>query len=197
MRNHTTKLSIVSIVSLLILVMTSGVCSAQDRSGKTELFGTIQTMGGGDADMTGLAFDFDDTTVYGFGIGINLDNHWNLNTDFLFGSTDIDVSGPLATATKGDDDMWLWNVNLDYNIFEDPLTPLVTAGVGIFGHSGDFNNGASFSESNFSYNFGVGGRWDISDDMLLKVIYRITYTDLEHMDGPDFDGVMVSFGFKW
>lgn len=199
MKVHTTKFSTIIILSLLAFVMTSSVCSAQEysRSGKSEIFGMFQTMGGGDASKTGLAFDFDDTTVYGFGFGYNIDNHWNLNTDLLFGSTDIDVSGSLATATKGDTDLWLWNVNLDYNFFEDRLTPLVTAGIGVFGMSGDFNNGRSFSESNFSYNLGVGGRWDISDNLFLKAIYRITWHDLEDMDGPDFDGVMFSIGYKW
>lgn len=197
MKVNKTKLFTISILSLLAFAMTSSICSAQDRAGKTELFGTFQTMGGGDASMTGAKLDFDDTNVYGFGLGYNIDNHWNINTDLLFGSTDIDVSGPLPTATAGDTNLWLWNVNLDYNIFEGPLTPLVTVGIGLFGMDGDFNNGASFDESNFSYNWGVGGRWDISDDMLLKVIYRVTYHDLEDMDGPDFDGVMVSFGFKW
>lgn len=199
MRVNTTKFFTITILSLLAFVMASSVCSAQvwSRSGKTEFFGTFQTMGGGDASATGIALDYDDTTVYGFGFGHNFDNHWNLNTDFLFGSTDVDVSGSLATATKGDFDLWLWNVNLDYNFFEDRLTPLVTAGIGLFGTSGDYDNGASFSESNFSYNLGVGGRWDISDNLFLKAIYRITFHDLENADGPDFDGVMVSIGYMF
>lgn len=199
MKVHTTKFSTIIILSLLAVVMTSAVCSAQEysRKGQTELYGILQTMGGGKATTSGKNVGFDDTTVYGFGFGINITDHWNLNMDLLFGSTDLEPGGPLSTATSGDTSLWLWNINVDYNILSQRLTPLVTAGIGLFGMSGDFDNGASFSESNFSYNLGVGGRWDISDNLFLKAIYRITWHDLEGMDGPDFDGIMVSIGFKW
>ena len=186
MKVHKTKFFTITIVSLLAFVMVSGVCSAQDRSGKTELFGTYQMMEG-DGDVLGVTVDFEGQ-VYGVGFGYNIDNHWNVNTDILFGSTDVEALG----IDIGDMDLWLWNVNVDYNILEGAVTPLVTAGIGLLG--ADFGG---VSETNFTYNWGVGGRWDISDNMLLKVIYRVTYHEFEGMDGPDFDGVMVSFGLKW
>lgn len=191
---YTPKFSTVAVLCLLAFVMTNTICQAQEwgRKGKKEIYGIFQTMGGGEATGSGMTFDFDDTNVYGFGIGYNIDNHWNINTDFLFGSTDIDITGAVATA--GDSDLFLWDVNLDYNLLEDRLTPFVTIGIGIFSNSGDLNNGLSFSETNFSWNWGAGGRWDITDKIFLKAMYRFIYHDMEDLDGPDYDGVMISLG---
>jgi len=194
MKVYTTKFYTITILSLLAFVMTSSVCSAQEwiRTGKTEIFGTFQTMGGGETSGLGVTVDFDDATVYGFGIGYNLDNHFNLNTDFLFGSTDFTATGFGATI-EGDVDLWLWNVNLDYNFFEDRLTPVVTGGIGLFGLSSEDS-----SESNFSYNLGFGGRWDISDNFAVKALYKFTWTALKDSDSNTrFDGVMVSLVYMF
>jgi len=194
MKVHTTKFFTITILSLLTFVMTSSVCIAQEwsRSRKTELFGTFQTMGGGESSGLGITAGFDDATVYGFGVGYNLDDHLNLNTDFLFGSTDYIATG-YGVTIEGDADLYLWNVNLDYNILEDRLTPVVTGGIGLFGLSG-----ADFEESNFSYNLGFGGRWDISDNFAVKALYKFTWTNLEDSDSKTrFDGVMVSLVYMF
>jgi len=198
MKVHTKNLSI--IVSLFAFVMTSAVCNAQgySRSGKSEIYGMIQTMDSTDASGSGFKLDFDSTTVYGIGIGSNLTDHWNLNTDFLFGSADIDVSGSRATATEGDTDYFLWDINVDYNILAERLTPLVTGGIGLFNFNGDYNNGNSFSETNFSYNLGAGGRWDVTDNMMIKLIYRVTWTEIEDTDdNSDFSGVALSVAYMF
>lgn len=181
--------------------MMSSVCSAQEwnRKGKTDLYGIFQTMGGGNASGSGYDIDIDDTTVYGFGIGYNLDNHWNINTELLFGSTDL--AGTLGAASDtADADIVLWNVNLDYNILEDRLTPVVSGGIGIMNYNGSGGGSVfstDFSESNFSYNFGAGLRYDITDNLMLKAMYRITWSEIENAGDTDFDGVMVSIGYMF
>jgi opacity protein-like surface antigen len=199
MKINTRNFSTIIILSLLAFVLTSAVSSAQEysRKGQGEFYGILQTLGGGEATASDRWVEFDDTNVYGIGIGGNITDHWNVNMDFLFGSTDLEPGGPAATATSGDTNIWLWDINIDYNILNQRLTPLVTGGIGLLGFSGDFNNGSSFSESNFSYNLGVGGRWDVADNIFVKVVYKKIWTDLEDMDGPDFDGINLNVGLKF
>jgi len=200
MKVHTGKFSTIIILSLLAFVMTSAVCSAQEysRQGKTEIFGMIRTMGSDTVHETitglDLPFEFDSTTVYGLGIGYNSTDHWNVNMDLLFGSTDSTLGTPVGEFTF-DSDYWLWDINVDYNIMANRLTPLVTAGIGFFNLSSDDTNA---SETNFSYNVGAGGRWDITDNILVKAVYRITWTEIADSDAAlQFDGVALSAGFMF
>ena len=202
MKLQATKRSTITPVSLFLLAMAFSTCNAQEftRKGQTEIFGMFQTMSSETISMFdinwGTRFDFkaDETFIYGFGIGHNLTDHWNVNTDFLYGSQDwsLDmwwfVSGPTST------DIFLWDINVDYNILKGRLTPYVTAGIGLFNFIDDYD----FEETDFSYNLGAGARWDISDKFLLKAIYRFTWTDIEDTDDTaQFGGASISFGIKF
>lgn len=199
MKVYAKKFTIIIVLSLLVFVMASSVSSAQEysRQGQGEFFGILQTLNGGEATASDRWVEFDDTIAYGIGIGGNITDHWNVSMDFLFGSTDLVPGGPAATATDGDTNLWLWDINVDYNILNQRLTPVVTGGIGLLGVSGDFNNGADFSESNFSYNLGAGGRYDVTDQIFVKLLYKKIWTDLESMDGPDFDGITLNVGYKF
>ncbi|MBN2593019.1 MAG: porin family protein [Sedimentisphaerales bacterium] len=190
MNIKTSKLSTIAIISLLFFTMTAGICSAQgwSRKGKNELFGTIQMIGSEEikysfTDKLPVKLDIDSAPIYGIGYGYNITDHWNVNTDLLFGSADTDVqtisgSGFITVETK-DMDYVLWNVNLDYNIWKSCFTPLVTGGIGImdFGIDTTATGVMKVHESNFSYNLGAGVRWEIEDNLLIKVMYRSTWTE--------------------
>ncbi len=213
MKVHTQKLSTIVIVSLLAFVMTSAVCSAQDysRSGKMELFGMLQTVsswdmkfdfGGGLPNNSG--WDLDSTTLYGLGFGVNPTDHFNVNMDLLFGNSDGEfvIPGVAVPAHSTDADIFLWDLNVDYNILASRLTPLVTAGIGLANISVDTSIpgvvNSSADETNFSYNVGVGGRWDITDNILVKLVYRITWTEIEDSnDKQDFSGVALTVAYMW
>jgi opacity protein-like surface antigen len=97
------------------------------------------------------------------------------------------------SRNHGDATIWLWNVNLDYNILRGRLTSFLTGGIGVFGWSGDWDAGGRFRECNFSHNLGVGGRWDITDNIALKVLCRAMWTEVEGADDPlQFDGVTAN-----
>jgi opacity protein-like surface antigen len=84
-----------------------------------------------------------------------------------------------------------WNDHL--NILKSRLTPLVTGGVGFIMLT---DNGVS--ETDFSYNLGVGGRWDITASIALRVIYRSTWARLEDSDDPSrFGGVTANLIFMF
>ena len=204
----TTKFSTITIISLLVFTMTASLCSAQEwsRKGKAELFGTIQKMGSEEVEypfthILPVTIDIESTTVYGVGYGYNLTDHWNLNTDLLFGSADADVQiAGIYTVETEDMDYILWDINIDYNIFKSRFTPLVTGGISLmdFGIDTTATGVGKVHETNFSYNLGAGVRWDVMDNLLLKVIYRSTWTEIKDGDNDQrFDGVSVSVAYMF
>jgi opacity protein-like surface antigen len=207
MNLKTVKLSTIAIISLLIFTMTAGICSAQgwSRKGKHELFGMIQQMGSEEikysfTDILPVTLDMDSAAVYGIGYGYNMTDHWNINTDLLFGSADSDVKIVNTTAETVDMDYVLWDINVDYNIRKSRFTPLVTGGIGImdFGIDTTATGIGEEHESNFSYNLGAGIRWDVKDNLLLKVIYRSTWTELDDAnDDLQYDSISLSVAYMY
>lgn len=200
------KLSTVITISLLVFTMTANLCSAQEwsRKGKTEIFGTIQMMGSETVkysctDELPVKFDMDSTYIYGFGFGYNLSDHWNINTDLLFGSADTDVKIVDVTVETPDMDYILWDINVDYNIWKSRFTPLVTGGIGLMDFGIDTTTHAGkVHESHFSSNLGAGIRWDVEDNLLLKVIYKSTWTDVHDADNDQrFDSVNLSVAYMY
>jgi len=211
MNVQTTKLSTITIISLLVFTMTANLCSAQEwsRKGKSELFGTLQMMGSETVEYSypdalplgalPVKFDMDSTILYGLGLGYNLSDHWNINTDLLFGSADTDVKVANVMVETADMDYVLWDINVDYNIWKRRFTPLVTSGIGLMNFSINTTSDAGeVHESDFSYNLGAGVRWDIKDNLLLKVIYRSTWTGLNNADNDQmFESVNVSVAYMY
>ena len=146
-----------------------------------------------------VILDMDSTIVYGIGYGYNLTDHWNFNMDLLFGSADADINIINVTVETQDMDYIMWDLNLDYNIFKSRLTPLVTAGIGVMDFGIDTTTRVGdVHESNFSYNLGAGVRWDVKDNILLKLIYRSTWTELDDAeDDQRLDGVSFSVAYMF
>lgn len=192
------KLMITVFLTVMAFFLISNDCRSQDwdREGRTEIFVIGQQMDGDSThdDFLGRDVEVDDTFVWGFGVGYNFNDHLNLNIGLWFGSTDIE-SG-IFTA---DTDLTGMDFNVDYNILEGPLTPLITGGIGFIHFDGELVLlGLDFSETNFSYNVGAGFRWDIDDNFLLKALYRFTWTKLEDTDDRIMlDGISVSIGYKF
>ncbi len=207
MNIKTAKLSTIAIIGLLVFTMTASICSAQEwsRTGKHELFGMIQQIGSEEikysfTEMLAVRLDIDDDFVYGIGYGYNISDHWNINTDLLFGSADTDVKISHTTAQTVDMDYILFDINFDYNIWKSRFTPLVTAGIGVM----DFSIGTkavgvgSVDESNFSCNLGAGVRWDVMDNLFLKAVYRSTWTELDDADADlQYDNFSLSVAYMF
>jgi opacity protein-like surface antigen len=211
MNVRTTKLTIITIISLLVFTMTASFCSAQEysRKGKTELFGTIQGMSSEEVvypftNILPVKLDIDSTTVYGVGYGQNLTDHWNFNMDLLFGyaDTDVKIVHDVIDVKVGSVEMdyILWDINFDYNIFKSRFTPLVTGGIGLMDFS--INTKATgvgeVNDTSFSSNLGAGVRWDVTDYLLLKVIYRSTWTEFSDADEDQrYEGVNFSVAYMF
>lgn len=200
MNIQTTQRPTTIAASLFILTIAFTACNAQEftRKGQTEICGVFQTMSSETLTSSNvfgwpITADLDSTMLFGVGIGHNITDHWNINTDILYGKQDWTVNQFGFWPVTNDFTLYLFDVNVDYNIFKGPLTPLVTGGIGVMNIRG---NGAN--ETDFSYNVGAGARWDISEQFLLKIIYRIMWTDIEDADNTaQFGGINVNFGFKF
>jgi opacity protein-like surface antigen len=214
MNVRTTKLMAITIISLIVFTITASLCNAQDeqqwsRKGKTELFGTIQKMNSEEViypftHILPVKLDIDSTTIYGIGYGYNLTDHWNINMDLLYGyaDTDVKIVHDVIDVTVGTEEMdyILWDINFDYNIFKSRFTPLVTGGIGFMDFS--INTKATgigeVNDTSFSANLGAGVRWDIRDNILLKAIYRSTWTEFNDTDEDlRYEGVSVSVAYMF
>ena len=200
MKKRIGKKGLLTILFLVFLVVQAASAGANEfrRAGRVEFFGVAQMMNGDTSTFFdgGISLKFDDTSLYGFGAGFNFTDNFNLNTDFLFGSTDVDISDGIDTI-RVDGDLVLWNVNLDYSILKERLTPVVSAGIGFF-NSGTTNTFPNVDETDFSYNAGIGVRWDALDNLFFKAMYRWTWTELEDADDSMlFDGLSVFVGLMF
>ena len=179
----------------ILLSVCISVCSADEtrRQGKFDITGLVQYMGGDTTHSTAGSVEFDAFAAFGAGFGYNLTERININGDVYLSAVDITArSGGLRA--KGDATVYGVNINADWNILKNRITPLVCGGMGFLHFSGDIES-EGFSETDFAYNLGAGIRWDINETLFLKGIYRATWTKLEDADDTMlFDGPSISFG---
>jgi len=182
-------------LSILVLIMTSAVCSAEEwnRMGRRDFFVLGQQMNGDTTTGLGLQLGVDDAVVGGFGIGFNFQEYLNMNMDMFFGNTDLIASGYGFTFIE-DSDVFGMDFNLDCNFLNSRFSPLISGGIGFINFHDDM--GYDFNETDLSYNLGAGFRFDVTDNFLVKGIYKFTWTELEDTDNPIMlDGVNLSIGF--
>ncbi len=126
------------VIGALLVTVAVSTTKAEEkpwsRAYRGELYPIIQVLG---SDTTsffggGLSMETEVTPAFGAGMGLNWNDHLNLNTELLVGRMNTMGSIPSVPGTNVDLDLtaWLWNINLDYNILKSRLTPLVTGGVG-------------------------------------------------------------------
>jgi opacity protein-like surface antigen len=187
------------VVGALLVASAASTAHAEDkpwsRAGRFEAFPVIQFLAGDESTWHDGTYDgeIEDTQLFGGGLGFNLNDHLNINGDLTAGRTEVVLSPPgypdIHLGTEGIT-LWLGNINLDYNILKNRLTPLVTGGVGFAKWR---NHEEGTGEIHVSYNVGAGARWDFSDNLALRVIYRATWTELGYADDTlQFNGVVAS-----
>lgn len=181
---------------LFLFIITIEDCNADERSrtSKGEIFVFGQQMIGDTATGSGIDLEIEDAIAGGIGIGTNFNDFVNLNFDLFFTASDVIATG-YGNQIKGDTNIFGMDLNLDYNVLKFPFTPLITGGIGFINFNGDIE-GYPFDETDFSYNLGAGFRWDITEYVFVKGIYKSTWTELEDTDGAImFNGINFSFGY--
>lgn len=195
-----TRLVWVSAVAMLATWAASGLCLGQawSRTNKLEFAGGWCFLAGADATVGGVPLSEDDWTLVGVNLGLN-SARWNVNTDILYGSIDVEGRGPGVVA-YGDHSALTWLVNLEYNLLKEPLTPFVTGGVGYVYSSGDFTIESGedppvvqdIDSTDFIWSLGAGARWDLSEQVFIKLLYRAVFCD-----GEDRQGLQMRVGLMW
>jgi opacity protein-like surface antigen len=131
-----------------------------------------------------VTMKMDDTGLGGFGGAYHFNDFLSLRADFMFGQATIHTLAPDGSDVIPQETAFLQTgrLNLDYNVINRRLTPVLTAGVGyqyfeinngytVFGPNGGFvsvNN--YYYETDFTWNVGVGFRWNVTDNFFIKVM---------------------------
>lgn len=199
------------IIALLVVFGMANLTCAEDfsRAKSIEVFASsyfmdeeladVEEFYGYDVSNLGIEVGLDNTFMFGMGIGYNINNYFNINLEGTYGSTDGIIKS-FGTKEKGDVDLLGMNLNLDYNILKGRLTPLLTIGVGFIDFNiddSDFDN--TFGGTYATVNAGGGFRYDITNHLLVKAVYRFTWIDeLDHTDDNlEFDGFHFSVGYRF
>ncbi|MGH8491569.1 MAG: outer membrane protein [Moraxellaceae bacterium] len=171
----------------------------------------------------GSVAETENSVGWGFGVGFNFNENFTLSGNFNWSDVDytgtmapgagnilgpLDVDGELETSTI--------NINATYNVFRKAVTPFITGGFGATYLDTNIPNGPAYpvcwydpwygyycgtavptkSETDFSYNIGVGLRWDVVDNFYLKATANRLWLDASGNIGhPSFISYAVDFGF--
>jgi opacity protein-like surface antigen len=174
-----------------------------DRSHKTEFYGVGQYLHSDDITYNGPLGDvkikMDDLGLGGFGFAYHFNPFVSIHSDFMFGNTafhgDFPVQNPgpgtpTTISVKQDAFITTGRFNVDYNMINRRISPLLTAGIGYQYLETELKNlppvnycwwdpwygyicGTGYayaSETDFTWNVGAGFRWNITDNLIVKVV---------------------------
>lgn len=170
----------------------------------------------------GSAIEVDSTAGWGFSLGWNWTENINLSYRFMMNKPDyvatlipddlvnspIDIGYEMSKTSH--------QLNATYNMLQRALTPFIAAGVGYAKLDSNIPNGLdraacwwdpwygyicstewnTFKTSEFTYNVGVGLRWDFSDFLFTKAAYSREFLSLGK-GSLDFDYLMVELGLMF
>jgi len=176
----------------------------------------------------GTKAEFDSDTSFVFGLGYHYTDNLEFGGRLGLGTTDyeasivtdsdgdgsqdgsVDVRGDLESTTLLLDATW--------NFMSGPISPFETGAIGWSWVDTNIATGppqtgcwwdpwwgyvcTSFQDTKtldgFTYQLGVGARYDVTDTVAVHGSYRINWIDFDKAKGtPDFDGFQLSFGWKF
>ena len=167
----------------------------------------------------GSGLDVDGSVGWGFVLGWNWTENINLSYTFMMNKPKYEatiipddlLNGPIKIGYKMS--KMDHRFNATYNILKRPFTPFVTAGIGYTKLDSNIPSGINqaacwwdpwygyicatdwntYEKSEFTYNVGVGVRWDFSDYLYTKAAYSKEFLDLDNAS-LDFDYLSVEMG---
>jgi opacity protein-like surface antigen len=165
---------------------------------------TIQIFAAGQF-WPGITVDAEESTnpdleidyVVGGGVGVAYDitPAIQVSSVFMAGTAPMRREFPGATL-ETDADVFAVDVLVDYNFLPGRLTPLVTAGIGSLTWSGDWKDASGgFRESHWSAGAGTGVRWDPTDHLAMKLVYRAVWTDFKSAEVSLFHTIALMIGY--
>jgi opacity protein-like surface antigen len=187
------------------------------RQNKTEIYGIGQYLHSDDINFNGPNGDIktkmDDTGLGGFGIAFHFNDYLSIHGDFMFGGATFSANVPISlvpspgqgttTFLKEDAFIQTGRLNLDYNMINRRITPVLTAGIGYqytevelshlppvgywywdpwFGWV--YYQGPPHAwQTDFTWNAGVGFRWNILDNLFVKAMANATWLEYSGSHG--------------
>lgn len=150
----------------------------------------------------GSTVETKDTLGFGIGVSYNVNPHLNLGGEFLWVSQDYNATvqgqGPGGSYTgRGSVDLASFMFNATWHFLAGPVTPYLSGGIGSTTVDSNIPSGPpgnycwyypyggyycgtyvpTATETAFSYNAGVGIRWDFSREMFMRFGAQQQWTD--------------------
>jgi opacity protein-like surface antigen len=217
---------LVQLSALLALsIGACGVASAQgDRAGTWEAGFSIADVSGDTltGQRPGVTLDVSDDFAWGGTASYNITNRLAVGGDFWFSSQDyeatrvLDNTGQNTVSVSTELDVWTIQLKGTFNFLDGPFTPFVEAGAGWTDVDSNIPSGPpttgcwwdpwwgyicssfyeTYSETRTSYLYGVGVRWDMGSDMVLKGSYSLMNVDTNAAT-KDFEQDVLRFDLLW
>lgn len=195
---------------------------AGERAGHWDASLFLNYVAGEDLDYDGFGESkTKDNYGWGFGFHYNFNAHWNLGFDLAFNRPDYRITVNTAdspneppqirelehTASRFDG-----QVNAQYNFLAGPITPFIQAGLGwttmdsnvvknyswwcggwYYPYCRAYAN--TYDDTSFSYNLGLGLRWDVTDSVFLRGAFIQQWVDTDGSPEPRTGRLEVGFMF--
>ena len=170
----------------------------------------------------GTSIDTDADLGFGMGFGYNFTNKFAMHADWSWASSNYQAKigtstgGTLGTTTaSGTLDSSTFALNLSYYFLDGPLTPFVLGGIGWTWVDSNIPSGPptgtcwydpwygyvcnsyqnTYAKDYFSYNLGLGGRWDVTPGFFLRGSVGWQWVDFDRAGTEAFVGGRLDIGF--
>jgi len=203
-----------------------GMPPFRGRAGRWEFMLEPQYVGSTTVDMTGgTKIDVSDDLGFGFGFGYNFTGNvaMHLNTNWTFANykatiatVDRATNAPGTATTSGTLDTGTVALDLTYYLLKGPVTPFLVGGAGWTMVDSNIKSGPSqdycywdpwygyvcdsyhdtYAKDFFSYNVGVGMRWDVVPGFFLRGTVGMQWLDTDN-GTVDTTGGRVDIGFMF
>jgi len=140
-----------------------------------------------DPNFGNVTMKMDDTGLGGMGVAYHFNDFLSVRADFMFGEATLHTQGPDGTDVVPAQTAFLQTgrFNLDYNMINRRLTPVLTAGIGYqyleidstetYSYPGRYGYYTTtvdtyYYETDFTWNVGAGFRWNVTDQFFIKAM---------------------------
>jgi opacity protein-like surface antigen len=190
---------------------------AGERAGHWEAGIMLNFLGGEDINQDLAESKLKNNMGWGLGFHYNFNNHWNLGFDMAFNNPDYELTFYDQQANQyryidHNASRFDGQLNAQYNILSGNFTPFIQAGLGwtymdsnivesLSYYCGGFyypwctTYANTYDDTAFSYNLGVGLRWDITELVFLRASYIQQWVDTDGDPAPQTGRVEVGFMF--